>query len=265
MKPTVLVVDDEIDVTSMLQDALGEDCNVVTANDGHYGLAEVVVGEEPIDLVITDLKMNGMNGVELMRNLPDEIPVIVISGYLDMPEFQVALKGLAPSAVFRKPFSIGDLRAAVSSATAQGDSATSSGPPRILVIDDEEMVRNALCTMLEIAGYEIETACDGEDGIEKWRHSPADVVIVDYNLPDRTGLEVIQRLREVHPELKSIAISGVSREHGPLNGALGLGASLILEKPFRMQKLLDAVQSLFDGESSAGMDEPAQAERSGGS
>ena len=119
MKHTILIVDDEEDMRKVLQDALVEDYHVVEAGDGHYGLSEVLVGERNIDLVITDLKMPGSDGIELIENLPEETPVIVMSGYLSTPEFQDALKHFHPAAVFEKPFQISALFQAIHRALGQ--------------------------------------------------------------------------------------------------------------------------------------------------
>ena len=112
-KPTIMVVDDDPSVTRMLGKALAEDHNVVVASDGFDGLSEVMVGSEKIDLVITDLKMPGLDGIELIENLPEDLPVIVISGYLLLPKFREALKHLHPVAVFEKPLHLDELREAI--------------------------------------------------------------------------------------------------------------------------------------------------------
>ena len=119
MKPTVLIVDDEEDMRKVLQDALAKDYHVVEAGDGHYGLSEVMVGGQNIDLVITDLKMPGCDGIEFIEDLPEETPVIIISGYLSTPEFQDGLKRLHPVAVFKKPFNVFALREAIHQALTQ--------------------------------------------------------------------------------------------------------------------------------------------------
>ena len=119
MKPTILIVDDEEDMRKVLQDALAEDYHIVEAGDGYDGLSEVLVGEQNIDLVITDLKMPGRDGIELIENLPEETLVIVISGYLSTSEFQDALKHLHPAAVFQKPFEISALLQAIHRALGQ--------------------------------------------------------------------------------------------------------------------------------------------------
>ena len=113
MKPRILIVDDDIDVRTLLREALSGDYEIIEATDGIFGLAEVMVGEQHIDLIVTDLKMPEVNGIEFIENLPEGIPTIVISAYLQSEEFQEALGRLHPAAVLEKPFQISALREAV--------------------------------------------------------------------------------------------------------------------------------------------------------
>ena len=113
MKSTILIVEDNEDIRKFLQEALVEDYDIVIAGEGYAGLAEVMVGRQDIDLIITDLQMPGLNGVELIENLPRDIPVIVISAFLDHPKFRDSLQHLHPAAVIEKPFRISELRQAI--------------------------------------------------------------------------------------------------------------------------------------------------------
>jgi len=112
-KPMVLVVDDDVLVRELLQEALGEHYRVEVEKEGYAGLSAVMEGKLAIDLVITDLKMPGMDGMALLRKLPKEIPVVVISGYLDDPEFRDVLEDMRPTAVFEKPFQVAELQKVV--------------------------------------------------------------------------------------------------------------------------------------------------------
>ena len=109
----ILVVDDDEAILEMLRDYLSREHDVVTAGDGYKGLSEAMVGEERVDLITTDLNMPGMDGVELIENLPDETPVIVISGFLDSPKFERDITRVRAAAVLRKPFRLSELGDAV--------------------------------------------------------------------------------------------------------------------------------------------------------
>ena len=112
-KPTVLVVDDDEALRELLVRGLGEDYDIVEAEDGYAALCEVMEGRQSFDLIVTDLKMPRLDGMALLRKLPREIPVIVVSGYLDAPEFRDVPGDLRPVAVFERPFQISELRKAV--------------------------------------------------------------------------------------------------------------------------------------------------------
>src|SRR2546422_179515 len=82
------------------------------------------------------------------------------------------------------------------------------GVARILVMDDDELLRGALRVVLEAAGYEVIEAADGNAGLRLEREQSADLVLVDIFMPERDGLEVIRALRTEIPQPKIIAMSG---------------------------------------------------------
>jgi DNA-binding response OmpR family regulator len=114
---------------------------------------------------------------------------------------------------------------------------------RILVIDDDPVVRGMLAEMLRREGYEVDEAEDGRAGMKKFREMPAALVITDVVMPEQEGLETLMQLRQESTTVKVIAISGGGRV-GPdayLNSARTLGADAILAKPFGHEELLDSV------------------------
>jgi len=119
---------------------------------------------------------------------------------------------------------------------------------RILVIDDEEEVRDIIKQMLELEGYEVITAVDGNQGIKLFKQEPADLVITDIIMPDKEGIETIIELRNQFPDVKIISISGGGRigPHDYLNMAKKLGAERSFTKPFERKKLLKAIEELLE-------------------
>ena len=115
---------------------------------------------------------------------------------------------------------------------------------RILVIDDEEMLRLIIRAMLEPLGHQVVDAADGSTGVQLYRQHPADIVIVDFLIPGKDGIEVLKDLRADFPDVKIIAMTGHDPDILPL--AVRMGASHTLKKPFRMDKLLDAIQELTE-------------------
>ncbi len=118
--------------------------------------------------------------------------------------------------------------------------------PSVLVVDDEEQVRQLIREALEHAGYSVQEARDGKEGLDQYRKQPADVVIMDVMMPDQDGLESILILRREFPAARVIAITGGSDMIGILNFldvAKMMGARRTLHKPFELHTLLDAVSA----------------------
>lgn len=113
--------------------------------------------------------------------------------------------------------------------------------PRILVVDDEPLMRDILRCMLQTEGYEVEEAEDGLEGIQRYRAVPADLVITDLHMPRLNGLDMIKELLHEFPGVKVIMISG----DGDMmrNVAQALGIQETLQKPFRMEAVIAAVHT----------------------
>ena len=115
----------------------------------------------------------------------------------------------------------------------------------ILVIDDEDIVRELIARMLRYAGHEVQGAADGIHGMTLYRQEPADLVITDIQMPGKSGLEVIRELRAEFPDAKIIAVTGQNPRR--LEDALELGANHTFTKPFAMEEFLRIVESLVGG------------------
>jgi CheY-like chemotaxis protein len=119
----------------------------------------------------------------------------------------------------------------------------------ILVIDDDQRVRETLRMMLEKAGHFVYDAADGAEGVQlfKDRVDAIDLVITDIIMPEKEGLETISELRESSPNIKILAISGGGRidQSEYLAMAKAFGAQQVLSKPFTMQELLESLEQLL--------------------
>jgi DNA-binding NtrC family response regulator len=128
-------------------------------------------------------------------------------------------------AVSRRPFSTPE--------TASGS---------ILIIDDEIEIRESLQTLLEMEGYSVETAGDGEDGLSHIAARPFDLVLLDFALPDRNGIEILADIRERDPELAVIMITAYGTVENAVN-AMQAGATNFIQKPWDNEKLLADVRT----------------------
>lgn len=120
---------------------------------------------------------------------------------------------------------------------------------RVLVMEDDEVFRSALCVILEGAGYEVTDAADGAAGLRRYREGGADLVLVDIFMPEVDGLEVIRALRSEVPRPKLVAMSGGGQagHEDILKIAAALGAERTIRKPFTPRDLLSAVRDLLGG------------------
>jgi two-component system, NtrC family, nitrogen regulation response regulator NtrX len=116
---------------------------------------------------------------------------------------------------------------------------------RILVIDDEKPIRNTLSEILEYEDHEVELAEDGVEGLEKAKEEKFDIILCDIKMPKMDGVEVIEKLMEICPEVPVIMISG----HGTVETAvetLKKGAYDFIEKPLDLNRLLVSIRNALE-------------------
>ena len=112
---------------------------------------------------------------------------------------------------------------------------------RILVIDDEQMLRRTLRALLERAGHAVVEAEDGVEGMAQFKAQRPDLVLTDIIMPNREGVETIGEMRRQAPELPIIAMSGGGSRGGDLFLTLAERLGATLAKPIRQAELLAAV------------------------
>lgn len=118
---------------------------------------------------------------------------------------------------------------------------------RILVIDDEPTALDLLRRILEMSGYEVMTAINGQKGVELFKEHSCDLVITDMVMPIKDGLQTILDLRAAAPSLPVIAISGggtISKERY-LAVAGYLDNVVTIAKPFAIEEITEAVKTLL--------------------
>ncbi|MCB0649899.1 MAG: response regulator transcription factor [Saprospiraceae bacterium] len=115
---------------------------------------------------------------------------------------------------------------------------------KILIVEDETVLRETMVDQLEKEGYRCETAIDLEQSLEKIELYQYEIVLLDVGLPDGNGLEVLNRLKMLHPETGVVIISA---RHALEDKVLGLreGADDYLTKPFHFPELNARIKSLI--------------------
>jgi UDP-3-O-[3-hydroxymyristoyl] N-acetylglucosamine deacetylase len=122
---------------------------------------------------------------------------------------------------------------------------------RILVVDDEEKIRQSLRGVLSDEGYVVSEAGDGKRALERLEAETPDLVILDVWLPEIDGIALLERIREMHPNLPVIIICGHANIEAAVR-ATRLGAADFIEKPFSLEALLASVARALGAADAAG-------------
>ncbi len=113
---------------------------------------------------------------------------------------------------------------------------------RVLIVDDDDSVRESLKKVLQDSGYEVVLALDGQQAMGRLDPGPMDVLLLDLNLPDRSGWDVYESLTTRYPLVPIVIITGMPNQH-PV--ALAAGADALFEKPVEVSQLLDTLAGLL--------------------
>jgi len=124
-----------------------------------------------------------------------------------------------------------------------GGSTAREGCSVVLVVDDDESYRNALASGLEREGFAVEVAEDGRTGLQLFQRIRPDLVLLDVMLPDQSGIELCQQMRELRP----VPIIMVTARHSEVDIVLSLelGASDYVAKPFRLRELVARMRAVL--------------------
>jgi DNA-binding response OmpR family regulator len=239
---TILMVEDDPDLANLMRDILRSLGYTVLDARSAGEAAELSDGfTDPIDLLLTDVSLPGSHGWELadsLRKSRPGLPVLYISGFPTSAE-----AGDAPrpgTAFLGKPFSPAELEDRVRTVLDR------HRRKRVLLVDDEPGVRMFAGEVLRQAGYDVVTGDEGNVALSLVRSQPFDLAIIDLVMPEREGLDTMMRLRESHPGLPIIAISGAFGGRF-LHSASMLGARATLAKPFSGEDLLNVVRTVLGG------------------
>src|SRR3989440_253273 len=120
--------------------------------------------------------------------------------------------------------------------------ANPSAAGSVLIIDDEAEIRESLQTLLELEGFQVETAESGEDGIAQMADRPFDLVLLDLALPGRDGMEILSDIRNHDSRLPVIMITAYGTVENAVR-AMQSGAANFVQKPWDNEKLLADVRA----------------------
>ncbi len=117
---------------------------------------------------------------------------------------------------------------------------------RILIVDDDALMRDMLRKALSKSGFDVSVATNGREAVALQRESAFDLLLTDLVMPEQEGLETIMIFRQQYPQVRIVAMSGGGRGSAAsyLEVAAKLGAERILAKPFDHEVLLQVIREL---------------------
>ncbi|HTN90143.1 MAG TPA: response regulator [Sorangium sp.] len=228
----VLVVDDEEGMRATLAANLElEGYEVVEARDGAHALA--LARQQRFELVLSDVKMPGLNGVETFRELKRIQPGLTVVLMTAFAIEKLIEEGIGEGvyAVIYKPFSMEHLVRIVAR-------ALESRP--VLVVDDLPDVAETIVAGLRAAGLRAEAAYDGYTAIQRARDETVDVCVLDLVMPALDGVKTYEQLRCMSKQIRVIAMTG----HAPpemIHAFTSRGGYACLHKPFDVRELVHAI------------------------
>jgi CheY-like chemotaxis protein len=263
-KCTVLLVDDEPVLLKAYERALKPlGYEFKTAGNGAQALE--IFSKGGIDLVISDVDMPVMNGLEFIRKAREQDPnakFIFLTGNNSQERVDALLEAGAFE-ILAKPFDFADLKASVGFALSVGkqepltddiilaqvpDGKEQSKERKhrtILLVEDEEDIREPLSALLDMHGFDVKCASNGKEGLEMARAGGIDLVLSDLNMPVMDGLEMLKAIKAELPGLKVVMQTARAYEHELAARMLEAGAEAVLQKPVDMAYLQGMIAKLI--------------------
>lgn len=115
---------------------------------------------------------------------------------------------------------------------------------RILIVEDEATLRRIVADAMELAGYEVAVAEDGEEGLRLFEGGRFDLVVADIMMPRMDGFQMVRRMRQLHPKTQFLFLSARSSSDDVVEGFRS-GGHDYLRKPFAMNELMVRVEALL--------------------
>ena len=116
---------------------------------------------------------------------------------------------------------------------------------KVLIVDDDENIRNTMKAILEDEGYIVELASTGNEAVEKTEKTAYNIALLDIRLPDMEGVELLKLMKEATPRTRKIMVTGYPSMQNAIT-ALNKSADAYLIKPVNVEKLLNTVKEQLE-------------------
>jgi len=256
----VLIVDDSVVILKALSVKLrAKGYEVYTAVDGSEAVS--TVRRERPDLILLDINFppdvahgggvawDGFLILNWLRRMDEAVhtPVIIITGTNAATTRDRCTKA-SVSGYFQKPINVDELLETIGKLLSTPGNPEPSAKPTagkvVLFVDDENDWRFMASLYLKGAGFEVLSATNGMEALEKIHSLTPGVVLLDLNLAGESGLEVMKSLKAKHPSLRVVLYTGMDHDKQTVDGMLQMGANQYLRKG-TMGEMLKAVQNAF--------------------
>ncbi|KPA16460.1 response regulator receiver protein [Candidatus Magnetomorum sp. HK-1] len=246
-KYKVLIVEDDPDALQQLARTVRkEGFEVIEAGDGEQGLKKFE--SDLPDIVITDLKMPGISGMEVLHTIKRTSPhtqVIVITAF---GKIDTAILAIREGAIdyIKKPIDLDLILLAIGRAKEKLDKYNKQPFfPTVLLAEDDQVARSSLVRVIEKEGWKVLAAADGEETIKLFRKNKVDIVLLDIKMPKKDGIQTLKELREITKDFESIILTGYGNELDAIN-AMRSGAINFLRKPIDLDQMLISIEKAIE-------------------
>jgi DNA-binding response OmpR family regulator len=235
----VLIVEDDPVSLKLVESILTKKgYETVTLTSGKEAI-DLLDNDNTIDLIISDIMMPGIDGFQLLKYMNShkklqKIPVILCTARNDK---EAVLKGLDLGA---RDYIAKPIRAEL--LLEKVEKLVQKIPGVVLIVDDEELLRNLLEKIITRQGHKVMTARDGREALDIIKKHKVSLVISDIKMPEIDGLELLVKIKEGYPRLPVLLMTGHTSEFTRTE-ALAVGADGYIEKPFHNYEILSKVQS----------------------
>lgn len=257
-KKTILVVDDvKLFQLFIKQTLTSEDYKLIFVETG--GAAIDMVMKKGIDLLILDVELPDMNGLEVLRSIRKltedmqsvvemkDLPVIMVTAY-PREEIQREAERMGLVSFVGKPIKRKELRQLVDD-ILEGRYQKSGRRKLILCVDSEPRVQKFYRGTLSDYDWDVITASNGVEALERVEFKNPHLILTELNLPEMDGVELIQMLNESNSDVPVMVVSSVSEKEGRQK-LQGLKIKKYLTKPFQLDELKRNIKEILEEEAS---------------
>jgi two-component system response regulator HydG len=239
-EPRILVVDDERDICDNLRDILGEFGYAVDTTIDPLEALDLV-DRETYDIALLDLKMPGLDGVELCRRIrqrQSSTVGLIVTAYAD-PAAEREAAAAGAYRVLAKPVDARLLMGLIETVLEQ---------PLVLIVDDDRDLCESLRDVLTDEGFRCGIACSAGDFERQLTGRTPQVVVIDLRLADSDGIELLAQVRNLCPESRTILITAHHEEiQRRMAEATAKGADAVCLKPFDTADLVSRIRGSIPG------------------